>query len=220
MTIRSSLAVKSTPAQVKTPTEHCSISPLIAPQILSLPYFVRQLQVSFHGERFVNQEDGHRIGVNLLKGETLSGNVPPADIVPSGDHELQPFSMSEHPEHRELVVRNVWLHIHEGPPNRQFKLKLTILRDGEVIFMQEFDFMTDENGDAWIIISIDTVYLNADLTDVCDGCDLEQEEIECPLSGCDEDFIVWVSPAELVLSALKVHDSLPCLGRVGLVTYR
>ena len=130
----------------------------------------------------------------------VDGNTLLVGTSVTGDRDLDRSRFFQQPGHRELATVKVRVKFKGGRPNTTYKVKLKFTASDGTTVEKEVTITTDNKGEATADIEIDDKFLNPTKTDVCNDCSLEEEEVECPATGCDEDINAMVSPCLLYTS--------------------
>ena len=165
------------------------------PQIPSTFYVGRQMHISFEPVSLANRHDGQHDGLaNVLQGSTTPNVMPDAHLLSRGSSETQDSGSLGFPGHRQLADVVVLIRVTGLDPFVSIILQLTITKPGGSVFVLAISIVANADGVASFSREIDEDCLNEELTDVCEGCTLEEEIISCPgTSDCGDDFTVSVS---------------------------
>ena len=168
---------------------------LTPPQIPSTFYVVRQMHISFEPVSPVNRHEGQHDGLaNVLQGSTTPTIMPDAHLLSTGSSPLQDSGSLGFPGHRQLADVVVLIRVTGLDPFVAILLQLIIIKPDGGVFVLNIVLFANADGVASFSREIDEDCLNEELTDVCEGCTLEQEIIACPgASDCGDDFTVSVS---------------------------
>ena len=126
----------------------------------------------------------------------VDGNTLLVGTSVTGDRDLDRSRVFQQPGHRELAILRLWVKFLGLSPNTAYKIKLTFTAPDETTFETECEVVTDPQGEAQHKIEVDDKFIHPTLTDVCNGCTLDVEEVECPAPGCEVDINAMVSPVE------------------------